>query len=179
MVNGEPGPTRTYRRQVVNRPAIPQVNMVVEVRLHIEEEPMLGNGDGGQCAGGTLFTGNHHGTAKLVRQSSLNSISHQRQVQLTLTPHCSLGSTIRVDSGSGRQARLTGTDEVSEGSSALNGVRMLAPGISHWVRRKSCHHMLQEETASPTRDHWAGASSLRGSAFRESNPAKAACGPLL
>ena len=107
--------------------------MVVEVRLHIEEEPMLGNGDGGQCAGGTLFTSNHHSTAKLVRQSSLNSISHQRQVQLTLTPHCSLGSTIKIDSGSGRQGRLTGTDEVSEGSSALDGVSMLAPGISHWV----------------------------------------------
>ena len=124
---------RAYRRQVVDRPAIPQVDMVVEVRLHIEEEPMVGNGDGGQCAGGTLFTSNHPSTAKLVRQSSLNSISHQRQVQLTLTPHCSLGSTIRIASGSGRQARLTGTDEVSEGRSALDGVSMLAPGISHWV----------------------------------------------
>ena len=132
-LNGEPGPTRAYRRQVVDRPAKPQMDMVVEVRLHIEEEPMLGNGDGGQCAGGTLFTSNHHSTAKLVRQSSLNSISHQRQVQLTLTRHCSLGSTIRIDSGSGRQGRFTGTDEVSEGSSALDGVSMLAPGISHWV----------------------------------------------
>ena len=112
MVNGEPGPTRAYRRQVVDRPAIPQVNMVVdpEVRLHIEEEPMLGNGDGGQCAGGTLFTGNHHGTAKLVRQSSLNSISHQRQVQLTLIRTAALaarsGSTVDPDGRHGSPAQM-------------------------------------------------------------------------
>ena len=48
-------------------------------------------------------------------------------------PHCSLASTIRIDSGSGRQTRLTGTDEVSEGSSSLDAVSMLALGISHWV----------------------------------------------
>ena len=44
MVNGEPGPTRAYRRQVVDRPAIQQVDMVKEVRLNIKEEPTVGNG---------------------------------------------------------------------------------------------------------------------------------------
>ena len=58
MVNGVPGPTCAYRRQVVDSPAIPQVDMAVEVRLHIEKEPMVGNGDDGQCAGGTFFTAN-------------------------------------------------------------------------------------------------------------------------